>query len=276
MVSEPAERAAPARWALPAVAALAVVAALLLALGEYTDIDAWLADAMFDRARGEFVWRHAWLAEVVLHDGLRRLLIAVGIGLIGATLLDAWRPFRQLDRVDRLRLRVVALCAVAIPLTVATMKALSFSHCPWDLVRYGGAAVYVRLLEAAPAGAAPGRCFPAGHATSALWLAGLAVLWLPHAPKKALAAGLAGIGAGIALGVVQQARGAHFFSHTLWSAWIAVAIVVATVLWFEQRCQATGWPQSTRRSRANPTLVTCAPAPAGKADDPALAARTTG
>lgn len=239
-MSAPARRAAPARWALPATAALAALAALLLTLGAYTDIDGRLADALFDRARGEFVWRHAWVAEVVLHDGLRWLLIAVGVGVIGATLLDAWRPDHHLGSVDRLRLRAIAFCAAAIPLAVAAIKALSFSHCPWDLARYGGAAVYVRLLEAAPAGAVPGHCFPAGHATSALWLAALAVLWLPHAPRKAMAAGLAGIAAGLVLGAVQQARGAHFLSHTLWAAWIAVAIVAAAVLWFEHGLGGSG------------------------------------
>jgi membrane-associated PAP2 superfamily phosphatase len=35
-----------------------------------------------------------------------------------------------------------------------------------------------------------------------------------------------GIGAGLGLGWVQQLRGAHFLSHTLWSAWIAAAIVL--------------------------------------------------
>jgi membrane-associated PAP2 superfamily phosphatase len=74
-----------------------------------------------------------------------------------------------------------------------------------------------------------GQCMPAGHASAGLWLVALAVFWLPERPRLAGAVGAAMLALGFAMGWVQQLRGAHFLSHTLWSMWIACAIV--TVLW---------------------------------------------
>lgn len=64
-----------------------------------------------------------------------------------------------------------------------------------------------------------------GHASSALWLLGLAVFWLPRRPRMAAAVGGAMLLFGLAVGWMQQLRGAHFLTHTLWSMWVAVFIV---------------------------------------------------
>jgi membrane-associated PAP2 superfamily phosphatase len=114
-----------------------------------------------------------------------------------------------------------------VPLAIGLWKARSALHCPWDVDRYGGAAPYLRLLDGVPAGWSNGACFPAGHASSALWLAAFCVWWLPQAPRKAAAVFAAGLAAGFALGWVQQLRGAHFLSHTLWSVWTAAAVLWA-------------------------------------------------
>ena len=218
-----------------AVVGLAVAACALLALGEFTDIDLRLADAAFDRSTGDFRWRHAWFAEVLLHDWLRRLTSVVGACIVVIVTVDAVRPAPRLAAAGRLRLRAITFTALAIPLSVSLLKARSFTHCPWDVSRYGGSAAYVRLLEPATPHVAAGHCFPAGHATSALWLISLALLWLPQAPGRAALVASAAVVAGVALGALQQMRGAHFLSHTLWSAWIAVAVYTAVSVWLERR-----------------------------------------
>ena len=60
---------------------------------------------------------------------------------------------------------------------------------------------------------------------SALWLVALAVFWLPHRPRMAAAVGGVMLAFGMAVGWMQQLRGAHFLTHTLWSMWIAVFTV---------------------------------------------------
>jgi membrane-associated PAP2 superfamily phosphatase len=219
----------PARTLRRLALTLVASALAILWLGRWTDLDLVLADAVFDAQRRVFPWRDAWLTVTFNHVMLKQLLTVLAVGVVGYALVDAWRPRAALGALGRLQLRIVALAAILVPAVTSTLKHLSASHCPWDLLRYGGEQPYVRLFGAFPADTLPGQCLPAGHASSALWLVALAVCWLPARPSRARAAALLAIGAGATVGYLQQLRGAHFMTHTLWSIWIACTIVVALI-----------------------------------------------
>lgn len=210
-----------------AVLALALLpaGAVIVWLGTFTDVDLRLADAMFDPAARRFPWRHAWLAEGFAHGILKVALTGLGTAIVAVA---AWDLASQwLPAWWRVRLRIVALSALLVPLAIALLKQASSSHCPWDLQPYAGTYPYVRLLESMPADVAPGHCLPAGHASSALWMVALCVFWLPARPRMALVCSAVMLGFGFAVGWVQQLRGAHFLTHTLWSMWIAGAVILA-------------------------------------------------
>lgn len=196
----------------------------ILLMGTATDIDLALARAVFDPRSGVFPLRHAWMTEVLGHTVLKHLMTAAGAALVIAVAVDRYRPFTALPPDVRVRLRVIAFSAVLVPLVVMLLKRASSSHCPWDLLEFSGTQAYVRLFDTDVPGTLPGHCMPAGHASSAMWLVSLAVIWLPHRPRLAILAGGGGLGLGMLLGGVQQLRGAHFLTHTLWTAWIACAV----------------------------------------------------
>lgn len=235
------------------VAGLAVSALAIVALGQFTDIDLRMADAAFDAVSGQFPWRHTWLAERFNHEILKGLLTLLGVGFIAAALLDAIRPLTRLSAVRRLQLRVVACSALGVPLVISSLKQVSVSHCPWDLARYGGEHPYLRLLDALPAGVTPGHCLPAGHASSALWLLALAVYWLPAQGRMARGIAVAGLLFGALVGFVQQLRGAHFMTHTLWSMWISAAVVLGLV-YLLQRLAASRPVVRAAHDRSSQTL----------------------
>ncbi|WP_338770567.1 phosphatase PAP2 family protein [Massilia sp. METH4] len=218
------------RPARAAGAALLLSGLLILWIGHFTDIDLALADAVFDHAAHHFPMQHAWLAERFNHVILKSLLSALGGSAVALALWDAVRPRPGWSDATRVGMRVVAISAVAVPLVISLLKQFSTSHCPWDLQRYGGSEPYVRLLEWMPSGVAAGHCMPGGHASSALWLISIAAFWWPHSRAKGIAVGLSMLIFGLAVGWIQQLRGAHFLTHTLWSAWIACALVLAIYL----------------------------------------------
>ncbi len=215
------------RLAWRVVAGLVLSAAIILWIGSNTDIDLMLADAAFDRATHSFPWQHAWIAERFNHIILKTMFSVLGTFAVGLALWDVCRPFQTWAGERRTGMRVVAMSAVLVPLAISLLKQASVSHCPWDLQRYGGTAPYIRLLEWMPSGVPPGHCLPGGHASSALWLISIAAFWWPHRPRKALAIGAAMLVLGGGVGWMQQLRGAHFLTHTLWSAWIACVLVTA-------------------------------------------------
>ena len=73
-----------------------------------------------------------------------------------------------------------------------------------------------------------GHCFPAGHASAAFaYLAGWFVLRRSVARAVAMRWLAAALAAGLLLGLAQQVRGAHYMSHTLWTAWICWTVGLA-------------------------------------------------
>jgi membrane-associated PAP2 superfamily phosphatase len=205
-------------------------AMLILWLGNNTNIDLALADAAYDVTTRSFPMQHAWLAEQFNHVILKMMLSVLGASVVLLALWDAFRPYRSWTAARRIGMRVVAMSAVVVPSVISLIKHASVSHCPWDLQRYGGTEPYVRLLESLPAGIHAGHCMPAGHASSALWLVSVAAFWWPQRRRVAILVGAAMLTLGLAVGWLQQLRGAHFLTHTLWSAWVACVLVC--VLYF--------------------------------------------
>lgn len=194
----------------------------LLALPLLWDAAGWdMALAQHMGGPTGFALKGNWWLTRVLHDGARQLAWLLGLLLC---LGVAWPvgPLRRLPFARRLQLALSGLLATGM---VALVKSGSHTSCPWDLAAFGGVARYQSHWQGwlhADGGA--GRCFPAGHASAGFaYVAGwfalrrdlprLATLWL-----------VLGVAAGLVLGLAQQLRGAHFMSHTLWTAWICAAV----------------------------------------------------
>lgn len=163
-----------------------------------------------------FPWRDNGFLVHVMHEGARSLSWLLLIALLAAI---RW-PAGVLRRL-RLRERAqLALTVLACVLVVSLVKQASATSCPWDQEAFGGMAHYVSHWAWGLRDGGPGRCFPAGHASAGFaYVAGWFVLRRvsPPAARAWLACALA---AGLLLGLAQQQRGAHYMSHTLWTAWL--------------------------------------------------------
>lgn len=208
-----------------ALLGLMVSGLVILAMMRFSFVDFAIEDIYFDAQQQVFPWKHTWFAETLMHEHIKVALQSIGILVCGLTLSDWIKPWFSSQWV-RVRLRFVALSAVLIPLVITLFKRTNALHCPWDIDRYGGAYPHLNPLSAIPTSMPYGHCFPAGHASTGLWLAAFAVFWLPHQPKRAwLIAGF-GLLVGFVLGWVQQMRGAHFLTHTLMSVWLSCCILL--------------------------------------------------
>ncbi|RYF76934.1 MAG: phosphatase PAP2 family protein [Comamonadaceae bacterium] len=151
-----------------------------------------------------------------LHEMPRFLSWAMLIGLGLAVV----RPFGLLRRLSRFERAQLALSVLASVLVVAGFKYTSRTSCPWDLQAFGGIARHVSHWALGVADGGPGGCFPAGHASAAFAYLGGWFVFRRASPRLAWAWFAAAVGAGLLLGLAQQWRGAHFMSHTLWTAWL--------------------------------------------------------
>jgi two-component system response regulator QseB len=204
---------------------LAIAAAGLALIGawEWSSLDLVVA-RLHGGAHG-FAWRHAWLTQTLLHDGGR---VAAALLLL-ALALDAWRPLVAGPslRERRIGLALTLACLVLVP----ALKRASLTSCPWELAQFGGAAVYVPHWLPGVGDGGAGHCFPSGHAVAGFAFIGSSFAWRRARPRLACA-GLAGaLLLGPAFGWAQVARGAHFASHVLWSAWLCWTACALACRW---------------------------------------------
>lgn len=204
-------------------------------MAEASGLDLWLERFYFDAGLHDFPWRHVGWFKVLLHDGLRSLLIFLVTGVVGLLLVSRLAPaYLSPYLVSRwLRPRVLAyllLAMLAGPLLIAVLKEVSVQPCPWSLSMFGGEVPYAGLL----AGHvfdwhAAGKCFPASHASGGFALLAFVPLLAGRQRWRMLVAALL---LGMIMGWTRMMQGAHFLSHNLWSAWIcwAVTLLCFTVM----------------------------------------------
>jgi membrane-associated PAP2 superfamily phosphatase len=139
--------------------------------------------------------------------------------------LGAWWPQGWLARLPFARRLQLAVSTLVCVLAVAAVKSLNASSCPWDLGPFGGLVQPASHWQGFLAGdGGSGHCFPAGHASAGFaFMSGYFAFRQSQARLARAWLALATAG-GLVLGLGQQLRGAHFLSHTLWTAALCWAV----------------------------------------------------
>lgn len=194
---------------------------LLLLVWDASGLDLSVMQAV-GTAQG-FAARDSWWASRVLHEGGRMAAWAVLALLVVDALRTGATAAEAPGRAERWRWLGVMLAAA---LLIPAVKRISQSSCPWDLQVFGGHAAYVSHWQWGLADGGPGHCFPSGHAVAAFAFFGLYFLWRDHRPARAHWMLAAVCGVGLVFGGAQMVRGAHYPSHTLWTAWFAWTLCV--------------------------------------------------
>lgn len=200
---------------------LAGALTLIFLLARYTPLDHALTGLFYDPVTRGFPLRDQAFWAVIMHTGLKYLSVAAWFALLVYWLTLRRQPSRRpLRRAIGFTLIVAPLAALA----VSSLRALSAHSCPWELSLFGGTADYFRFFDAVPLNPGSGRCAPSGHAASGfVWLTAWVALRGVDRTKARFALALA-LSLGILTGLTQLARGAHFLSHVLLTAWICFAV----------------------------------------------------
>lgn len=210
---------APAPWRADLLRCLVALGCIALwdASGLDLTVMRWFADA------GGFGLRDNWVVSNVLHRGGR----AFGWCIFALLAFSLWRPLPGLGSLSRRDLVICMLICLLCVVMVSAIKHVSLTSCPWSLTEFGGKARYVSHWAFGVDDGGEGGCFPSGHATTAFSFFSLGFALRPTR------AGLARrvfttIGVlGLVFGLAQTLRGAHYPSHTLWTAWFCLALTSA-------------------------------------------------
>jgi membrane-associated PAP2 superfamily phosphatase len=210
-------------WAhLQAPLALFVVLAALFAT---TSLDVTIARTLFfDGEHARWLGAGSWMVNELLHTGGRwaiRALLALALAFWTATWVERdWRALRR----PAAYFTISALLSIGV---VGLLKSLTNVDCPWDLTAFGGRFPYVELFADRPDALRLGRCFPAAHASSGYALLALYFTFRERCARLARLGLVVAALTGLTFGLAQQARGAHFVSHDLWSAFVVWLVTLS-------------------------------------------------
>ncbi|MBV4505848.1 phosphatase PAP2 family protein [Pseudomonas sp. BW13M1] len=191
------------------------ITAVALILLEWTSLDMDVANLFYDPAVGQFIGRHSYLLETILHDRVKQGVIVLGVFSILAFVASFFWP-----RLFGWR-RELGCLVLALGLSTAfvtPLKKVTQVQCPWSLTQFGGKETYSKLLEPRPATDKPGLCWPGGHAATGFCLFGLFFMLRDRRPRLARVALAMAFVAGSVLSIGRMMQGAHFLSHNVWTA----------------------------------------------------------
>lgn len=221
----------PAAPALSFSARMTGAGLALLAIGVVSHtggFDLWLSSKIYT-ANGGFLRDVPFLRDV-LHKGMHQAVITA-FCVIGAVL--AYAAFRRPDWTWQKPMRVFMLCAgIYIGLVVGLKSQTTFA-CPWSLTQFGGdktlVTSYADLFDTAQYGR--GRCFPAGHSSSGYAWLGLAFVLAAAGTRRFWKIFAACLTVGLVFSTAQILRGAHFLSHELTTAGLALIVFAWLPQW---------------------------------------------
>ena len=165
----------------------------------------------FVDAHAEFPLRQDWALAELNHRYVKYILIAVYLSYFLAWLLSF--------RLHKLRTRrwefgYFFWMVVITTSVIAVLKSQSAHACPWDMAVATTQGILWELSATA------GHCFPGGHASSGFALLVGYFIYRVTQPKRAYFFLIAACILGMGMGWAQMMRGAHFFSHNLWTGWV--------------------------------------------------------
>lgn len=189
---------------------LVVSAVVFLIIFRDGQVDIHISQLWFDTVSGSFPFKDNYWLELFNHRLLKYLII-----LFSACTLLWGIGKKQADYL------ILALLLAIGALVIGILKQNSIHSCPWSLSQFGGHAAFIQLFADVPINTdtGDGQCFPGGHASAGFGLMALFFWFYPRKTVTAWVMWCCAVILGLAMGFGQLVRGAHFFSHNLWSGW---------------------------------------------------------
>jgi membrane-associated PAP2 superfamily phosphatase len=209
---------------------------VVIALFQFTELDIYIQSFFYDfDAKSWLINKNEPILKFFLYDGLKNLLLIIG-GLILISLI--FLKNHTLVKEYKKGLIIVLLSAIFVPLIIGSLKAISNTPCPCNIVHFNGTYPNLKVFDHYPKDfqqRSKIRCWPAGHASGGFALMALFFLFkTPINQRKGLVCGLV---VGWSMGTYKMLLGDHFLSHTIITmlmAWLIILLIVKSLEKFER------------------------------------------
>ena len=208
----------------------------VIALFQFTQLDIFVQNLFYNfEAKKWIIDKDEPLLKFFFYDGIKNLLIVFAFAIF---LSLVFLRKNELVQEYKKGLIIVLLAAIFVPSIIGSLKAITNTPCPCNIVHFNGIYPDVKVFDSYPKDfvqPSKAKCWPAGHSSGGFALMALFFLFkTPTNQKKAL------VGALIiawSMGTYKMLLGDHFLSHTIITmlmSWIIILIIVKLVK-FKQR-----------------------------------------
>ena len=210
-------------WHIKQMLYLVACAVLLLWIYPRTNLDFDLIRPYYDVENKIFSLKNDLFLTQVMHVGLRYFVISIALMTL---FLAVFGNKLKLSALVRRQLSWSFAGMMLSTLAVSILKSQSMHACPWDLTEFGGSYPFYPMFASLQIGELGGHCWPGGHASGGFALMAFFFAFRRTHPIFAITSLVVSLMLGFVMGWAQMIRGAHFLSHTFWSAWVVWLVLL--------------------------------------------------
>lgn len=166
---------------------------------------------------GDFFLKKDWYLDVLNHHYVKYVLIFCYLLFLSLWIYSFIHKNKMPVRWDYAYFVLLVILSTSL---IGVLKSQSDHACPWDMIMPTAQSYSWNFNQN------HGHCFPGGHASTGFALLTGFFIYRTSHPKKACFYLISGLIIGSAMGWAQMMRGAHFFSHNLWTLWFTWLINV--------------------------------------------------
>ena len=216
------------------ITAFLLIAVITLSQFSYLDIFIQSFFYNFD-TKNWLIDKNEPILKFFLYDGIKNLLILFAVAILFSLI---FLRKKELIQEYKKGLIIVLLSAIFVPVIIGSLKAISNTPCPCNIVNFNGTYPETKVFDSYPKGfiqTSKAKCWPAGHASGGFAL--MALFFLFKTPKNQKRALVVALVIAWSMGLYKMLLGDHFLSHTIITmimAWLIILIIVKSMQ-FKQR-----------------------------------------
>lgn len=214
----------------------AILLIAVIALFQFTNLDIFVQNFFYNfETKNWLINKDEPILKFFFYDGIKNLLILFAMAILFSLLFLRKKSFVQEYKKG---LIIVLLAAIFVPVIIGSLKAITNTPCPCNIVNFNGKYPDIKVFDSYPKDfiqTSKAKCWPAGHASGGFALMALFFLFkTPINQKRALITALV---IAWSMGTYKMLLGDHFLSHTIITmimAWLIILIIVKLTQ-FKQR-----------------------------------------
>mgnify|MGYP000529464363 FL=1 len=203
----------------------------VIALFQFSNLDIFVQSFFYDFDKKSWlIDKNEPILKFFFYDGIKNLLLLFGVAILLSLIF-----FRKNSLVQEYKkgLIIVLLSAIFVPVIIGSLKAITNTPCPCNIVYFNGTYPEKKVFDSYPKDfvqKSKVKCWPAGHASGGFAL--MALFFLFKTPKNQKRALVAALIIAWSMGTYKMLLGDHFISHTVITmlmAWLIILIIVKFV-----------------------------------------------